>query len=80
MWPVGAQQLVLLVSDEVPVKFFLLLLAAAIVGIVLIVRGLREKPRRPLTKEERLYLDLMYLQDYQNMIDEERRRDDRLRD
>ena len=67
-------------ADEVPVRFFLFLLAVLVAGIVLYVRGLRDKtPRRRLTREERLYADLQFLQDQQNAIEEDRRRTDRLR-
>lgn len=67
-------------ADEVPVRFFLFLLAVLVAGVVLCVRGLRDKtPRRRLTREERLYADLQFLQDQQNAIEEDRRRTDRLR-
>ena len=56
------------------------LLALLIVAVVLIVKGLRDKtPLRSLTPEERLYCDLLYLQDRQNAIEEDRRRSDRMR-
>lgn len=60
--------------------FFGLLLALLILSLVLIVKGLRDKtPLRPLTPEERLYLDLQFLQDRQNAIEEDRRMTDRMR-
>jgi hypothetical protein len=56
------------------------MLVVLVVAVVLIVRGLRDKtPLRQLTPEERLYCDLLYLQDRQNAIEEDRRMTDRMR-
>jgi hypothetical protein len=62
------------------VMFFGLLLAMLILSVVLIVKDLRDKtPRRPLTPQEELYLDLQRMQDRQNAIEEDRRMTDRMR-
>jgi hypothetical protein len=60
--------------------FFVLVAGLLLVSLALIGRALQDKtPRRPLTPQEQMYIDLMYLQDRQNAIEEDRRRDDRVR-
>lgn len=59
---------------------FGLLLVLLIVSIVCMVKGRRDKtPLRRLTPQEELYYDLMFLQDRQNAIEEDRRMTDRMR-
>lgn len=59
---------------------FLVLVLGLLVGsIVLGVYSSRKPLPRRLTRQERMYYDLMFLQAQQNAIEEDRRMSDRMR-